>query len=243
MSYSQAICANSSKHSAIKMPKFTIYILTLFLLTLWPEFSLSGQEILGPSRIQARGVRRNLPYLGLPVRISDEIDPTIWYKDGCWHGADSLKTSPFWITETIDIESVVKTKMPAEIVDFCKEWAADRPEGPVYVVTGPVRGMQFIAACTRTRSSLSWKSIGFIVPNSGLLPDKTVWFYSCSVNWIEWLIGYDLFPKLPSGLQELVEEMTAAEHLCSFNEFDPLEYDIPDYEIEYEWEMDMHEIQ
>jgi hypothetical protein len=63
------------------------------------------------------------------------------------------------------------------------------------------------------------------------------------VNWIEWLIGYDLFPKLPSGLQELVEEMTAAEHLCSFNEFDSLEYDIPDYEIEYEWEMDMHEIQ
>ena len=103
------------------MPKFTVYILTLFLLTLLPEFSLSGQEILGPSRIQARGVRRNLPYLGLPVRISGEIDPTIWYKDGCWHGADSLKASPFWITETIDIESVVKTKMPAEIVDFCKE--------------------------------------------------------------------------------------------------------------------------
>jgi hypothetical protein len=44
-------------------------------------------------------------------------------------------------------------------------------------------------------------------------------------------------------LQELVEEMTAAEHLCSFNEFDPLEYEMPDPEIDhYEWEMDMHEI-
>ena len=132
--------------------------------------------------------------------------------------------------------------MPAEIVEFCKEWATEKPAGPVYVVTGPVRGMQFIAVCTRTRSSMSWKSIGFIVPKLGLLPDKTVWFYSCSVNWIEWLTGYNLFPKLPSGLQELVEEMTAAEHLCSFNEFDPLEYELPDPEMDYEWEMDMHEI-
>ena len=223
------------------MRNCTLYII-LLLLTFLSEVSLTGQEILKPSRIQARAVRRNLPDLGLPERTSGEIDPTIWYKDGCWHGADSLKASPFWITETIDVESVVKTKMPAEIVEFCKEWATEKPAGPVYVVTGPVRGMQFIAVCTRTRSSMSWKSIGFIVPKLGLLPDKTVWFYSCSVNWIEWLIGYDLFPKLPSALQELVEEMTAAEHLCSFNEFDPLEYELPDPEMDYEWEMDMHEI-
>ena len=223
------------------MRNCTLYII-LLLLTFLSEVSLTGQEILKPSRIQARAVRRNLPDLGLPERTSGEIDPTIWYKDGCWHGANSLKASPFWITETIDVESVVKTKMPAEIVEFCKEWATEKPAGPVYVVTGPVRGMQFIAVCTRTRSSMSWKSIGFIVPKLGLLPDKTVWFYSCSVNWIEWLIGYDLFPKLPSALQELVEEMTAAEHLCSFNEFDPLEYELPDPEMEYEWEMDMHEI-
>ncbi len=223
------------------MRNCTLYII-LLLLTFLSEVSLTGQEILKPSRIQARAVRRNLPDLGLPERTCGEIDPTIWYKDGCWHGADSLKASPFWITETIDVESVVKTKMPAEIVEFCKEWATEKPAGPVYVVTGPVRGMQFIAVCTRTRSSMSWKSIGFIVPKLGPLPDKTVWFYSCSVNWIEWLIGYDLFPKLPSALQELVEEMTAAEHLCSFNEFDPLEYELPDPEMDYEWEMDMHEI-
>jgi hypothetical protein len=89
---------------------------------------------------------------------------------------------------------------------------------------------------------MSWKSIGFIIPKSGLQPDKTVWFYSCSVNWIEWLTGYNLFPKLPSSLQELVEEMTASEHLCPFIEFDPLEYELPDQEIDYEWEMDLHEI-
>ena len=37
--------------------------------------------------------------------------------------------------------------------------------------------------------------------------------------------------------------LLAAEHLCSFNEFDPLEYEFPDIEIDYEWEMDLHEIQ
>ena len=211
-------------------------------MTFLSEVSLTGQEILKPSRIQARAVRRNLPDLGLPERTSGEIDPTIWYKDGCWHGADSLTAPPFWITETINAESVVKTKIPSEIVNFCKGWVTEKPVGPVHIVTGPVRGMQFIAVCTRTRSSMSWKSIGFIIPKSGLQPDKTVWFYSCSVNWIEWLTGYNLFPKLPSSLQELVEEMTASEHLCPFIEFDPLEYELPDQEIDYEWEMDLHEI-
>lgn len=220
---------------------FTYIILLVFALTL-SEFSLSGQEVLRSSRIQARANRKNLPALGVPLRSSGEIDPVIWYKDGCWHGADSLKAVPFWVTETIDVESVAKTKIPSEIVDFCNAWVADKPQGPVHIVTGSVRGMQFIAVCTRSRSFLNWKSIGFLVPKSGLQPDKTVWYYSCSVNWIEWLIGYNLFPKLPSGVQELVEEMTAAEHLCSFNEFDPLEYEMPDPEIDYEWEMDMHEI-
>lgn len=219
-----------------------ICFFVLLVLIFLPELSLSGQELLRPSRIQARGVRKNLPELGLPERISGEIDPVVWYRDGCWHGADSLKAVPFWVAETVDVESVVKTNIPLRVIDFCKEWAAEKPQGPVYIVTGPVRGMQFIAVCTRTRSSLNWKSIGFLVPKSGLQPDKTVWYYSCSVNWIEWLIGYNLFPKLPSGVQELVEEMTAAEHLCSFNEFDPLEYEVPDPEIDYEWEMDLHEI-
>ena len=225
------------------MLKSPIYIIVLFLITILSEFSLDGQEILRPSRIQAKAVRKNLPELGLPERSSGEIDPTVWYKDGCWHGADSLKASPFWITEKIELGSVVKTRMPSEIVDFCKEWVTEKPEGPVHVVSGPVRGMQFIAVCTKTRGSIRWKSIGFIVPKSGMQPDKSVWFYSCSVNWIEWLTGYNLFPKLPSVLQELIEEMTASEHLCSFLESDPLEYEAPDPEIGYyEWEMDMHEI-
>jgi hypothetical protein len=225
------------------MSRYSIYIFTLIFVALLAEIPLSGQEVLRPSRIQARANRKNLPALGLPERSSGEIDHAIWFKEGRWHGADSLKAAPYWVTETIDVESVVKTQIPPEIIKFCKDWTAEKPEGPVHIVTGPVRGMQFIAVCTRSRSSLNWKSIGFIIPKEGMMSDKTVWYYSCSVNWIEWLIGYDLFPKLPSGLQELVEEMTAAEHLCSFIEFDVLEFEAPDPEIDYEWEMDLHEIQ
>lgn len=225
------------------MHRRPIYVTICFLIAFLAGLPLSGQELLRPSRIQARAVRKNLPELGLPERSSGEIDPAIWHKDGCWHGADSLKAVPFWMTETIEAESVVKSIVSAEIVDFCKGWAVEKPQGPVHLVTGPVRGMRFVAVCTRAQGALNWKSIGFIVPLSGLQPDENVWDFSCSVNWIEWLIGYDLFPKLPSGIQEFVEEMTAAEHLCSFNEFDPLEFEMPDPEIDYyEWEMDMHEI-
>jgi hypothetical protein len=222
--------------------RYLLHIVVLLFLPIGAEFSLSGQEVLRSSRIQARANRKNLPALGLPLLSSGEIDPAVWYKDGLWRGADSLSAPPFWVTETIDVESVVKAPLPSEIVEFCKEWAMERPQGPVHVVTGPLRGMQFVAVCTRSRSSLSWKSIGFIVPDEDPLPGRSLWDFSCSVNWIEWFIGYDLFPKLPSGLQELVEEMTAAEHLCSFIEFDPLEFEEPELEIDYEWEMDMHEI-
>lgn len=226
----------------VKMRKCPLYRIVLFTLIFLSEFSLSGQEVLTSSRIQARAVRKNLPELGLPERNSGEIDPVIWYKSGRWQGADSLKASPFWITETVEVGSVVKTNMPSQIVDFGLEWVSEKPEGPVHIVAGPVRNMQFIAVCTRAKSSIKWKSIGFIVPKTGLEQDKSVWFYSCSVNWIEWLTGYNLFSKLPSGLQEVVEEMTAAEHLCPFIESDPLEYELPDPDVDYEWEMDMHEI-
>lgn len=236
------MCCLGAPQATISMHTKLIYIIVLFIISLFAEFSSFGQEVLKSSRIQARANRKNLPALGVPLRDSGVIDPAVWYKDGCWRGADSLSAPPFWMTETIDVESVVKSDIPAEIIAFCKDWIAEKPEGPVHIVTGPVRGMQFIAVCTRSRSFLNWKSIAFTIPKDGMKPDKTVWNYSCSVNWIEWLIGYDLFPKLPSGIQELVEEMTSAEHLCSFNEFDPLEYEIPDPEIDYEWEMDMHEI-
>ena len=111
------------------MESKTSILTILFILTILPEFSASGQEVLNASKIQARGVRKNLPELGLPERIGVEIDPVIWYKDGLWHGADSLKATPFWTTETIGTESVVKSKIPSEIIDFCKGWGKTRRTG------------------------------------------------------------------------------------------------------------------
>ena len=95
---------------------YHLYIVVLVLLIILPGFSIFGQEVLRSSRIQARANRKNLPALGVPVRNSGEIDPAVWYKDGLWRGADSLSAPPFWVTETIDVESVVKSLMPSEIV-------------------------------------------------------------------------------------------------------------------------------
>jgi len=113
---------------------FTYIILLVFALTL-SEFSLSAQEVLRSSRIQARANRKNLPALGVPLRVSGEIDPAVWYKEGLWRGADSLSAPPFWVTETIDVESVVKTSIPSEIVRFCREWVMEKPQGPVHKST------------------------------------------------------------------------------------------------------------
>ena len=137
----------------LKYPSYIALLLFLFLLS---DMSVCGQEVLRASRIQARANRKNLPALGLPQRASGELDPVVWYKDGNWCGADSLSAPPFWVTETIDIESLVKVQMPSALVDFCKEWTVEKPEGPVHVVTGPMRNMQFIAVCTRARGALGW---------------------------------------------------------------------------------------
>ena len=99
------------------MRRLTIYIFLLIITLISAEISLSGQEVLKSSRIQARANRKNLPALGVPVRNSGEIDPAVWYKDGLWRGADSLSAPPFWVTETIDVESVVKTPMPTADVE------------------------------------------------------------------------------------------------------------------------------
>ena len=91
-------------------------------------------------------------------------------------------------------------------------------------------GGWFVAICKKTRSDLGWKSIGFVIPAGGMQPGKG--------------ICYDLFPRLPSYVQEIIEEMTATELLCPFTEFDPglNEWpDRPDREIDYDWEADYRE--
>ena len=202
-----------------------------------------GQEVLKSARIQAKANRKHLPLLGIPERVGGEPDRVIWYKDNVWNGADSLKAVPKWRMAVIDKGSLDRVVFPDQVMNLFQDWAIEKPEKPLYVVWGPMDKCRFIAVCKRSKGSLNWKSIGFIYPEEGMIAEKKAWDYSCSVNWIEWLTGYNLFPKLPDNLQEIVEEMTVFEHLCPFIEFDTMEIEGPEWEIDYDWLDDQHEIQ
>ena len=99
-------------------------------------------------------------------------------------------------------------------------------------------GGWFAAVCKKTRSGLGWKSIAFIVPPEGIDTKRSIYDYTRSVNYLERRIGYNLFPRLPSNLQEIIEEMTATELVCPYSEFDPGLDEGPDREVEYDMELD-----
>ena len=127
--------------------------------------------------------------------------------------------------------------------EFCRIWAAEKPTGTADTVYGPYLGGWFVAVCRKTRSCLGWKSLAFVIPPDGVGKDKRIYDYSHSINWLEHQIGYNLYPGLPAHLQEIIEEMTATELLCPFQEFDPgIEIERPEQEIDYDQEIDFREI-
>lgn len=209
------------------------------LLLVAAASSAVAQEVLPPSRIQAKAVRRQ-PELGLPIRMDGRSDPAVWYDTGVWKGADSLKAKPFWAMSAVSEAAERGAFTP--VLKLCAEWAAEKPQHAVDIVVGPFRGGWFVAICKKTRTDLTWKSIGFVIPSGGMLAGKRIWDYSHSVNWIEHHIGYNLFPKLPSHLQEIIEEMTSYELLCPFQEYDPGLDEAPDREVDYDMEADYREM-
>lgn len=139
----------------------------------------------------------------------------------------------------------------APVFEFCRGWAGESPKGAADVVCGPLRkagqkagqaqstsGGWFAAVCKKTRSGLGWKSIAFIVPPEGIDTKRSIYDYTRSVNYLERSISYNLFPRLPSNLQEIIEEMTATELVCPYSEFDPGLDEGPDREVEYDMELD-----
>lgn len=223
--------------------KFLHKLLIYILLFICSGSVMMGQEVLKSARIQAKANRKHLPSLGIPERLVGEPDRVIWYKDKIWNGADSLKAVPFWQMSVINKDTLATAGFPDQVMTLFHDWSIEKPENPLFVVWGPMGDRRYIAVCKKTKGSLNWKSIGFIYPEEGMIPEKNVWDYSCSVNWIEWLTGYNFFPKLPVNLQEIVEEMTAFEHLCPFIEFDTVEIEGPEWEMDYDWLDDQHEIQ
>ena len=215
-----------------------LHIVSFLLLI---SMSLSAQEVLSPARIQARANRRHLPSLGLPTRTDGEIDAIIRYRDERWEGSDSVQAVPGWTMWEMKSESPVAPEHLGAIFALCRSWAVEKPKGSVDIVYGPFRGGWFVAMCRKTQSRLGWKSIAFLIPPDGIGEGKSIYDYSHSINRLEHQIGYNLYPKLPAYIQEIIEEMTAMELLCPFQEFDPAMDERPEQEIEYDWETDIQE--
>lgn len=218
-----------------------IYLITSVVLVLASVHFAAAQELLPPARIEAKASRKQ-PALGLPKRCDGQIDPAVWYESGVWKGADSLRAVPSWMMAQVSEWAEGGALTPVQ--QLCAKWASEKPKRAVDIVWGPYCGGWFVAVCKKTRSDLGWKSVGFVIPAEGMQPGKGIWDYSHSVNWLEGRICYDLFPRLPSYVQEIIEEMTATELLCPFTEFDPglNEWpDRPDREIDYDWEADYRE--
>ena len=138
-------------------------------------------------------------------------------------------------------DSLARPEAVAPALEVCRKWAGEAPNDPASVVYGPLRDGWFVAVCKKIRRAPGWKSIGFFLPQTGFDALRGIFNYSVSVNWIEHNTGYDLFPRLPSHLQEIIEEMTAAELLCPFQEVQLIEPDLPDREVDRDMEEDFRE--
>ena len=209
-------------------------LLSLGLLLLCME--AGAQEVLSASRIQARARHKDMPSVGLPLRSDGSIDPLIQYKDGRWRGAESLRAREHWLMGKAPFGNAPEALR--EVMALAEAWAAEKPSGTVHVVIGPHGEGYFAALCKKTRTGLGWKSLAFAVPGSGIPSGRSPYLYSHSVNWLEGRIGYNLFPKLPSHLQEMIEEMSATELLSPFQEYEREEAELPDPEIDYDWMLD-----
>lgn len=213
-------------------------LFTIFLL-LCSGLSAYSQEVLAPSKI--RGRHKNLPSLGLPIYQHGEIDAVIQFKDGCWHGADSLNSPhPHWTMQPVTSKSILNVPRDiTPVMEWVQKWANEKPSRAVDMVYGPFYGGWYIALCKKTGERLIWRSIGLVIPFGGPIAGRSMLSYSHSINWLEHRTGYNFFPKLPSHLQEIIEEMTVVEWLSPVQEFETLPLDsAPDQEIDTDWQQD-----
>ena len=224
------------------MSKTTLHILLIGLLLTFVRGAVSGQEVLNPARIQARARLKNLPPLGLPLRADRRTEGSIRYKDNRWIGADSAGAAPRWTMLRLTGETASVPEIPSAVLDFCRFWMEEKPQGNTDIVYGPLRDQRFITVCKKTRGGLGWKSIGFVLPGEGPLTGEKIFDYCRCINWIEHQIGYDLYPKLPSHLQEIIEEMTATELFFPFTESLDGMGESPDRENDHDWEDDVREM-
>lgn len=217
-----------------------LHILLLLVSALSSAGTLYGQEVLDAAKVSAQAKLKNPPSVGLPIRTKAGTDRVVWAVYDKWYGAASHSAQPYWEMEKIGENAAVGESAISPVLELCKSWAAEKPKGPVDMVWGPYKDGWFAAICKKTRSSLGWKSIGFVIPKDGKEPEASIYKYSYSVNWLENRIGYNLFPKLPAHLQEIIEEISSSELLSPVQEFDSAPINSPPdrEEMERDWEED-----
>lgn len=220
-----------------------LHILSLTLLmVMLSAVPIPAQETLKASRIQVKGARRHLPSLGLPRKADGGIDGIISFTSPVWTGKDAEREAPRWSMIVLSPGDDIPEGIPQGLVALCRQWVLDSPRGKLSIVFGPHGEDSFVALCKKSTKSLGWKSIGFILPKEMKEDEGTIYRYSMSVNRLERLTGYDFFPKLPSHLQEIIEEMTSSELLSPVQEFDRPEADGIEREREWDMEEDYREM-
>lgn len=192
-------------------------------------------------------LRTYVPFWGTPSPSKWTREDSL-VVDNCIASIDTTRSFPNWVCWNLDLGSVAEDKykfgrfvkkgssVPSEVllkqvIDECYRWTWKKPYGNTNAVLGPVYTSQdsetpsawFVAVCKKDSGKglmpLGFTSIAFIIPAS---PSSrpNLYDYSCSVNFVEFRTGYNLFPKLPPKVQEQVEEMTAYELFCPFQEID-----------------------
>ncbi|MCQ2139853.1 MAG: hypothetical protein MJZ09_05720 [Bacteroidales bacterium] len=167
------------------------------------------------------------------------IEENIVSKKRVWSATETATGMPAWVSwDLVPADSTealahfterlgpnaTATETWQKVAGICREWASEKPSVATTVVCGPMvmKGSStpyayFVAICRRTKSRIGFKSIGFLIENSPAVP-SSAYNISCSVNFLEYLSGYDLFPLLPKNIQEMVEDMTTYELFSRYQE-------------------------
>lgn len=176
--------------------------------------------------------------------LCDEMaGAAISQEKGVWTSMNMDLKMPNWVAWDLNLAASgadrdpFMAKMPAGtvrlpqhlwrmILDECYRFAFDQALSPVTIVCGPLVSVGknepyefFVVVCKKVRGGLGWQSMGFLLPNTANLPISGGLFkYSVSVNMVEYKTGFDFFKRLPSHLEELIEEMTTYELFCPYIE-------------------------
>ena len=103
-----------------------LHILSIVVLTMvLPGGELSAQETLKASRVEARGARRYLPALGLPIKADGGIDHLIRYDVPVWTGREDGKAAPKWLMCELRPDSPLPGGISEEVRALCQKWLSE----------------------------------------------------------------------------------------------------------------------